>query len=154
MKSIETNKGENIMESLITGLAPAFVVGLALQALIEWMDGPIFENLLLKILSKIVLGKSLGDLNDEDKKKFKAGVVRTFAIVVGIIFAYGLKINVLAALNMKISGKIGYLVTGFIISMGTDGVNQILKFMEKAKDNQSETAKSKRLTFKALNKEK
>ena len=72
------------MEALITALAPAFAVGLALQALIEWLDGLVFDEVASK------------ETDPEKKKKHKAGVIRTVSIVVGVILAFALQLKVLS----------------------------------------------------------
>lgn len=119
------------MEALIKGLAPAFAAGVALQALIEWLDGQVFERL-IKLLYK-------EEMSEEDKKKRKAGIIRTIAITIGVVLAVSLDMEVLETIMEK--GDLGILdnlVAGFVVSMGTDGVNQIVKFVEKAKEKQGE----------------
>ena len=150
------------METLITSLAPAFAVGLALQALIEWVDGPFIEWFLLdgssRIYRRIVWGrlseteknsetkpkpKIWSELQDDKKKKIKSGVVRTLAIAIGITVAVSLQLSVLKGFEQFQEHNLGifdYVVAGLIVSLGTDGINQIVKFVEKAKDNQEASA--------------
>lgn len=127
------------MEALIKGLAPAFAVGIALQALIEWLDGRVFTWLTDRLSE---------GMNEEDKKKRKAGIIRTIAIAIGVVVAVAVDLEVLEHFEVLATrgdfGLFDNLVAGFIVSMGTDGINQIIKFVEKAKENQEEGAKQKR----------
>jgi large-conductance mechanosensitive channel len=135
------------MEELIKGLAPAFAVGVAFQALIEWVDGKIFDPIV-----KAIYGKALEKIEDESKKteafkKYKSGIIRTTSIVLGVLVAILVDIEVLEAFEQfsgKDLGLTDNIIAGFIISMGTDGLNQIVKFFEKAKENQEEQAKNRR----------
>jgi len=127
------------MEALITALAPAFAVGLALQALVEGFDW-IFDSL-AEQLKDIKPGKAKDD--EEKAKRRKAGLIRTVSIIGGVLLAALLQLKVLAALGGVPKGLefVDTIVAGLVISLGTDGINQIIKFVEKAKDNQETSSK-------------
>jgi cytochrome c biogenesis protein CcdA len=84
---------------------------------------------------------------DEEKiRKHKSGFVRTLAIFIGVGIAISLQLTVLTGFKQfqgQNLGLIDYVVTGLIISLGTEGTNQIVKFVKKAKDNQGESAEPK-----------
>lgn len=139
------------METLITALAPAFAVGLALQALIEWLDSPIewlvgklpdiltrWRTRTQKEQDKVQTPEEKQKVAEEETTKHKKAVIRTISVLIGIGLALVLNLHVLAALGGVPQGLewIDKLVAGFVVSLGTDGVNQIIKFVEKAKDNQ------------------
>ena len=123
------------MEQLVIALGPVFAVGIALQALFEWLDGPIFEGLVFKWMIR-------GEVDEKRKKGIKSGIVRTIALIIGVAIAVSLDLEVLRAFGESGGdfGPLGNLldnfIAGLIISMGTDSINQIVKFVEKAKENQ------------------
>ncbi|HUK90198.1 MAG TPA: hypothetical protein VLZ81_07345 [Blastocatellia bacterium] len=114
------------MDALVKALGPAFAAGLAIQQLLELLD-PFFQ--------------SLGT-----KKKI---VLNILALVVGLALAFGLNLEVIkplidqggstAAFNQPVWD---HIVTGLIISGGTQGINSILKFMGYAKEQKKNTAAS------------
>jgi hypothetical protein len=115
------------MAHLVVALAPAFAAGFALQRLLEILD-PILDRI----------------KNGENKK-----------IVLGLIsFAAGLglatwpKIRVLNQLVAPdtVPSLLDYLVTGLIVSGGTEGFNSILKFMSYKKEEKKQEANTKTIT--------
>jgi tRNA U34 5-methylaminomethyl-2-thiouridine-forming methyltransferase MnmC len=146
---------EDVMENLITALAPAFAIGLALQALTEWLDSPIewvvkcLENHLLSFSWKPPAAKEANNPTNDEKKavedaftKHKKAVIHTLSVVVGLVAAFTLNLHVLTALSIvpQPPDRIDKIVTGLIISLGTDGINQLVKFVEQAKNNQQAAA--------------
>ncbi len=146
------------MDELIKALAPAFAVGLALQALVEWLDNWVVG--LVNLLRGMVPGwkktptkDAYNQLTviqqqeeDEEAKKHKKAVIRTISVVLGTLLALSLQIHVLKALNLTIPLGLDFidlLVSGLVISLGTDGVNQVVKFVEQAKNNQENDADKK-----------
>ena len=101
------------MDSMIMALAPVFVVGLAIQQLLEILD---------PVMNKLV--------GEGDKKLF-LGVI---SMVVGLTIAYGSHISVLTPMGID-AGALDVFVTGLIVSAGTETFNSILKFLGYAKDN-------------------
>jgi hypothetical protein len=109
------------MEKLVLALGPAFAAGLAVQRLLEILD-PFLEKLL------------------GDNKKAILGVI---ALLVGIALAAGTGMRVLEPLGISVVGAADILVTGLIISAGTEGFNSLLKFLGYAKENKKAEAATK-----------
>ncbi len=101
------------MDSMIMALAPVFMVGLAIQQLLEILD---------PVMNKLV--------GEGDKKLF-LGVI---SMVVGLTIAYGSHISVLAPMGID-AGALDVFVTGLIVSAGTETFNSSLKFLGYAKEN-------------------
>lgn len=128
------------MESLITALAPAFAVGLGLQAAIELFDRGF--DMLANVTKDILPAKTSDD--EEKTKRRKAFWIRLASIIIGVALAWLLKLHVLTNLGSVPQGFewVDTFVAGLIVSLGTDGINQIIKFVEKAKNNQETQANS------------
>ena len=109
------------MDKLITALAPVFAAGLGIQQLGE-------------ILSPVV------DRISADNKKIILGVV---SLTLGLVLAFTAKLHVLQILGVTPAAGLDTLdaiLTGLIISGGTEGVNSILKFLKYSKENQKNEA--------------
>ncbi len=104
------------MDKLVLALAPAFTAGFALQQLLEVLD-PIMVKL----------------ISSPKQKKLVLGLI---SLIVGLVLALGGGLRVLQPLGFAGSEAYDVLVTGLVISAGTEGVNSILKFLGYAKDNQ------------------
>lgn len=118
--------------NLITALAPAFAGGFAVQRLLEILD-PLTDYLASVQKKKILLGLS--------------------SLIAGLGLAAGLGVRVLAPLGAKTSTSpfgwldlLDLLVTGLVISAGTEGFNSILKFMTYKKEEKKEEATTKAVT--------
>ena len=118
--------------SLIAALAPAFAAGFAVQRLLEILD-PLAERVAGPEKKKIFLGVS--------------------SLVTGLGFAAGLGVRVLAHLGANGSKSefdkydlLDLLVTGLVISGGTEGFNSILKFMSYKKEETKATALTETLS--------
>lgn len=112
------------MDKLITALAPVFAAGLGIQQLGE-------------VLSPIV------DKISADYKKIVLGLV---SLTLGLVLAFTAKLHVLQLLGVApASGlaTIDVIVTGLIISGGTEGVNSILKFLKYKKEETKNEAAAK-----------
>ncbi|HXI22733.1 MAG TPA: hypothetical protein VNG71_02580 [Pyrinomonadaceae bacterium] len=119
------------MDKLITALAPVFAAGLGIQQLGE-------------ILSPVV------DKITADNKKIILGVV---SLTLGLMVAFSADLHVLQTLGVTLGSAasappsellktIDKIVTGLIISGGTEGINSILKFLKYTKeDKKNEAAK-------------
>src|SRR5206468_3804006 len=82
----------------------------------------------------------------EEATKRKKAVIRTFSIGAGIVLASVLHIHIVKTLDPSLPSIADYvdiLVSGLVISLGTDGINQIVKFVEQAKNNQEADADKK-----------
>ena len=112
------------MDKLITALAPVFAAGLAIQQLSE-------------ILSPVI------DKISTDYKKIVVGLV---SLTLGLALAFIAKLHVLQILGVTPAGGLDVIdgiVTGFIISGGTEGVNSILKFLKYTKEEKKNEAAAK-----------
>jgi hypothetical protein len=115
------------MDNLIKALGPAFAAGFAVQRLLEIVDA---------LLSAREPGK---------KKPALLGVI---SLVIGIALAFAAKLRVFVPLGGNLEATLGgpfaafvdYLVTGLIISAGTDGFNSILKFLTYKKEEKKAQA--------------
>ena len=108
------------MDKLVMALGPAFAAGLAIQQLLELLD-PVF-------------GEKLGD-----NKKI---VLNMVALGIGLLLAFAGGLQVLEPLGIHHS-TVDSIVTGLIISGGTQGINSLLKFMGYAKEAKKSDAVAK-----------
>ena len=108
------------MEKLVIALGPAFAAGFAVQQLLEILD-----PLIIKII-----GKS-GD------KKLVLGLL---SLIAGLGLAFGAGLRVLEPLGAPGGDIVDAVVTGLIISAGTEGLNSILKFVGYSKQKMKATA--------------
>jgi len=112
------------MDKLITALAPLFAAGLGIQQLGE-------------LLSPVV------DKISADNKKIILGIV---SLTLGLVLAFTAKLHVLQLLGVApASGldTVDAIVTGLIISGGTEGINSILKFLKYTKEDKKNEASAK-----------
>ncbi len=93
------------METLIIGLGPAFAAGFAIQQLIEKID-PLFA-----------------------KVKQKGVILGLLSLALGIGLAFGAGIKVLEPLGSAAPGFWDQIITGLIISGGSEGINSVMKFL-------------------------
>ena len=114
------------MDALVKALGPVFVAGLAIQQLLELLDS--------------IVGKSLGD-----KKPMVFSIV---SLVVGLALSFGIGLRVLHPLGLiNVSFALDAVVTGVIISAGTEGINSIMKFLGYTKDNKKKKLEQKSASF-------
>jgi hypothetical protein len=117
------------MESLIKALGPAFAAGFAVQRLLEILD-------------------ALLSARERQPGKVKPAVLGVISLVVGVALAFAGKLRVLlplggdldATLGANLAAFVDYLVTGLIISAGTEGFNSILKFLSYKKEEKKAEA--------------
>lgn len=100
------------MDKLVEGLAPAFAAGLAVQQLLEIL-GPLLDK--TKVNKKIVL--------------------ELISLVMGLGLAFGTGLRVLQVFGIASADFWDLIVTGLIISGGTESFNSILKYMGYSKEN-------------------
>ena len=105
------------MEILITALGPVFAAGMAVQQLLE-LIGPWME-------------KWTND--DEKRKKLFLGLI---SLAVGLGISFGARLYVLGALGSSTPHVLDGIVSGLIISGGTEGINSVMKYLgySKAKE--------------------
>jgi hypothetical protein len=111
------------MEQLVVALGPAFAAGFAIQRLLEILD-PVFEMQRVKESKKMILG--------------------LVSLAVGLLLAFGIELRVLQPLGVVSSDYLDALVTGLIISAGSEGFNSILKFLGYAKEGKKADAAEKK----------
>jgi hypothetical protein len=109
------------METLVTALGPVFAAGLAVQQFLE-LIGPWLEKI----------------TNDDDKKKKM--FVGLISLIVGLGLSFGAGLYVLSALGATTPPIVDGIVSGLIISGGTEGINSILKFMGYSKEKEKANA--------------
>jgi hypothetical protein len=117
------------MDSLIKALGPAFAAGFAVQRLLEIVDALLSAR-----------GRPPG--------RVKPAVLGVVSLVVGVLLACAGKLRVLLPLGSDLDATLGanlaafvdYLVTGLIISAGTEGFNSILKFLNYKKEEKKAEA--------------
>jgi len=112
------------MDKLIAALAPVFAAGLGIQQ----------------------LGEILSPLIDKISPNYKKIILGLISLSLGLVLAFVAKLHVLQLLGVTQSpglDPLDALVTGFIISGGTEGVNSILKFLKYTKEDKKNQAAAK-----------
>lgn len=118
------------MNELVAALGPAFAAGFAVQRLLEILD-PIVNRLI-----------------GEENKKVALGLV---SLLAGLGLSFGAKLTVLKQLGIAVDVNLDFIVTGLIISAGTEGFNSILKFLSyKKEEKKAEAAAEKVGTARSL----
>ena len=113
------------MEKLVTALGPAFAAGFAVQQLLELLDPWLVDPLLDKI---------------KWNKKRVLGIV---SLIAGLILSFGAGLRVLEPLGVTASDFWDAIVTGLVVSAGTEGFNSIMKFLGYSKEKQAAAAAEK-----------
>lgn len=111
------------MDKLITALAPIFAAGLGIQQ----------------------LGEILSPLIDKISTDYKKIIIGLVSLTLGLLVAFQFEFHVINELLGAKPHKHGYLdaiVTGLIISGGTEGINSILKFLKYTKEDKKNEAAS------------
>ena len=109
------------MDKLIEGLGPAFAAGFAVQQLLEILN-PLME-------------KIFGQAN----KKIVAGLI---SLAAGLALSFFAGLRVLRPFGLE-AGVVDNIVTGLIISAGTEGFNSVMKFMGYYKQKEKASAAEK-----------
>jgi hypothetical protein len=94
------------MDKLIEGLGPAFAAGFAVQQLLEIL-APLFDKFW------------------SGNKKLLMGVI---SLAAGLSLSFYAGLRVLQPFGVN-APAVDMIVTGLIISAGTEGINSVLKFM-------------------------
>lgn len=111
-------KGDTVDE-LVRAMGPAFAAGLAVQRLVDILE-PIAMNL-----------------------PFKKFFVNLLALAAGLWLAAGANLGVLKPLGADVARWIDVVVTGLIVSAGSEGFNSLFKFLGYAKEaKKSQAAKN------------
>jgi|SRR5579872_1826611 len=77
-------------------------------------------------------------------QKYKKTILGILSLAAGLLLAgFVSPLRVLSALGVAASGPTDVLVTGFVLSAGTEGINSILKFAKYSKEDKKTTAASK-----------
>jgi hypothetical protein len=109
------------MEMLVTALGPVLAAGFAVQQLLE-----IFSPLVERITG-----------NDEKAKKMYLGLI---SLLFGFGLSFGAGLRVLTALGAATPYLVDGVVSGLIISGGTEGINSIMKFLGYTKEKEKANA--------------
>ncbi|HOK57485.1 MAG TPA: hypothetical protein PK659_00190 [Methanothrix sp.] len=109
------------MDQLVATVVPIFAAGFAIQQFLEILD-PIVVRLIGERDKKLILG--------------------IISLIAGLLIAFGTGLRVLAPLCIYSDIQEGYyfdlldaLITAFIISAGTEGINSVMKFLGYAKES-------------------
>jgi len=111
------------VDRLVLALGLAFAAGFAVQQALELLDP--------------VLARLIGDAD----KKVVLGLV---SLALGLILSFAAGLRVLQALGVSNVDFIDGVVTGLIISAGTEGFNSIMKFLGYAKEEKKGDAAVKK----------
>jgi hypothetical protein len=124
------------VDVLLVALGPALAAGMGLQRLLEILDGP---------LERLV-GQLRKDRTPDQSRSLKRLLYNLIAVGVGIALAAVFRLRVLRALGTSEgNGWLDIIVTGFIVSTGTEGINSIVKFLGyKKEEKKAEAAASMR----------
>jgi hypothetical protein len=125
------------MNELVVALGPVFAAGFAVQQLVEMLN-PLVD----KVLSE-VKGRRKGEGEDQDQdesKAIKKLILGSLSVAVGLALAFGAGLRVLQPLGVTSAGFWDAVVTGLIVSAGTEGVNSILKFLGYTKEKKKAEA--------------
>lgn len=112
------------MDKLITALAPVFAAGLGIQQ----------------------LGELISPVLDQIAADYKKVIVGLISLILGLVLAFEGNLHVLQLLGVTPAPGLNTLdaiVTGLIISGGTEGINSILKFLKYKKEETKNEAASK-----------
>lgn len=110
------------MEKLVVALGPAFAAGFALQQLLEIVD-PVTDKLIGAVNKKLVLG--------------------ILSLIIGLLLAFWAGLRVLQPLGAVTPDIVDAVVTGLVVSAGTEGFNSIMKFLGYAKEVKGATVPKK-----------
>ena len=108
------------MDKLVLALGPAFAAGFAIQQFLEFVS-PLANR--YKQRKKLVMGSC--------------------SLVIGMVLSFGAGLRVLEPLGVVEAGIFDPLVTGLIISAGTEGVNSVMKFLCFAKEAKAQAVGAK-----------
>jgi hypothetical protein len=109
------------MDILVTALGPVLAAGLALQQLLEILS-PLVERI------------------TRENEKAKKSVLGLVSLFVGFGLSFGAGLRVLTALGANTPYLVDGLVSGLIISGGTEGINSIMKFLGYTKEKEKANA--------------
>jgi len=109
------------MDKLILALAPVFAAGMGIQQLGEILD---------PILEKIAPNN-------------KRVVIGFLSLSIGLVVAFVGGLDALKPLSGEEHFVTNHLITGLIISGGTEGINSILKFLKYSKEDKKNEAAAK-----------
>jgi len=114
------------MDQLTVSLGPVFVAGFAVQQLLEILT-------------------SLLNLDERPTfQKYKKVILGIVSLIFGLLLALLVPaFMVFRALKVDVPGALDVLISGFVLSAGTEGVNSIVKFLKYAKEDKKVTAAAK-----------
>jgi hypothetical protein len=107
------------VDRFVMALGPAFAGGFAVQRFLEVIDPLLVEFF------------------GQKKKKIVLGIA---SVLVGLVLAFGAKLSVLKPFGIEGAGVFDRVITGLVISVGSEGLNSILKFLGYAKEERKAAA--------------
>lgn len=112
------------MDQLTTSLGPVFVAGFAVQQFLE------------------ILTAILNLDSNASFEKYKKIILALASLAMGFLFAWAIpSMRVLHAVDPKTAlGGSDLVITAFVLSAGTDGINSIVKFMKYSKEDKKASA--------------
>jgi hypothetical protein len=116
----------SVSAAVIAAFTPAFIAGFCVQRFLEILD-------------------SLFSLDAYLNKDRKQALLNVGSLIVGLALASTLDIKMFSAIKVAASPLLDWIVTGFVISAGTDGINSILKFMSYAKQDRNLDVQNKQI---------
>ncbi|HOK41725.1 MAG TPA: hypothetical protein PLD27_11885 [bacterium] len=96
------------------------------------------------IILSIIVEKCVGIIKDFRKKKLSPSIIRFCSLVLGIILTIITKLGILRVLNILarqdsiIVEYIDYIITGIIISRGSNVVHDLFSLLEKINKNMTQ----------------
>jgi len=93
------------------------------------------------VILAIIVEKCVGIIKDFRKQKFSPAVIRTLSLILAILLTGLSKIGILQILKIMsqpvgiFSAYIDYIITGIIISRGSNAVHDLLSLIEKVNKN-------------------
>lgn len=130
----ESGSALQTVANVIWALAPAFAIGVGVQRLVEILD------------SWLSLDTTVG-------KERKTAILAFASFAVGLAIAFGMKLKVIAALGGPDMPYLDYIISGLIISAGTEGFNSIIKWLLYSKEGKKAEAATERAQSEAVRRE-
>jgi hypothetical protein len=112
------------MDQLTTALGPVFVAGFAVQQFLEILTS------ILNLDSNVSF------------EKYKKAILSSASLVMGFLLASCIpSLRVLHAVDPKtVLNGWDLVITAFVLSAGTEGINSIIKFIKYSKENKKASA--------------
>jgi hypothetical protein len=111
------------MDQLTTAFGPVFAAGFAVQQFLE------------------ILTSILNLDSNASFERYKKAILSVSSLVIAFLLVWFIgSLRVLHPLDPKASDGWDLVVTAFVLSAGTDGINSIVKFMKYSKEDKKASA--------------